>query len=366
MRYIIRKGLVHKYYKREGVKGAYKYYYTKDEYDKEHKQKEQPANAIIPETESDIRSKLKLVDDKLDKLGDEILSKHEGLSFMQRVKVKNENKEYRDLFAISQDLRSKLVDLVEKNKKEKQEATPEKKEDDSYMMRHRPNEDGATADNISIGDIAMPESFYKKPQDFMNMNDVGMKESFNILLKIKNKPNASITIYRATTGNEINNGDWISLSKDYAKEHNRNSLDNKGNIVKIQVKAKDIRFAGDDIREFGYFPNNNMKKSMKYIIHKSAHQDRLLAARQEQADEPVMPFSLEKFIETHNVDVNKIGKLDNPSDPENIIIANMKQEYDNNKKQGMNHFEALKLAFKESGMTKELFNKCKDKIKWKN
>lgn len=36
MKYIIRvqKGLVHKYYKREGTKGNYTYYYTKEEYDK--------------------------------------------------------------------------------------------------------------------------------------------------------------------------------------------------------------------------------------------------------------------------------------------------------------------------------------------
>lgn len=40
MRYIIRKSLVHKYYKREGTKGNYKYYYTKDEYDKAKKETE--------------------------------------------------------------------------------------------------------------------------------------------------------------------------------------------------------------------------------------------------------------------------------------------------------------------------------------
>jgi len=43
MRYFINKAL-HKYYKREGVKGKYIYYYTKDEYDKSHKQAETPIN----------------------------------------------------------------------------------------------------------------------------------------------------------------------------------------------------------------------------------------------------------------------------------------------------------------------------------
>ena len=39
---IVLKSLVHKYYKREGVKGSYKYYYTKEEYDKEHKTESKP------------------------------------------------------------------------------------------------------------------------------------------------------------------------------------------------------------------------------------------------------------------------------------------------------------------------------------
>ena len=50
MKIVIRKSLVHKYYKREGVKGSYKYYYTKEEYDREHKTKNDKINFIkVPE-----------------------------------------------------------------------------------------------------------------------------------------------------------------------------------------------------------------------------------------------------------------------------------------------------------------------------
>lgn len=52
MKYVIRKSLVHKYYKREGVAGNYTYYYTKDEYDKAKKEPElikekSPSNETI-------------------------------------------------------------------------------------------------------------------------------------------------------------------------------------------------------------------------------------------------------------------------------------------------------------------------------
>lgn len=76
----------------------------------------------------------------------------------------------------------------------------------------------------------------------------------------------SIKYYRQSNGdvsNKINPGDWITLSKEYAKLHNEHSLQGKGNIVEMKVKAKDIQFAGDDINEFGYFPNNDTKYSQQ-------------------------------------------------------------------------------------------------------
>ena len=78
-------------------------------------------------------------------------------------------------------------------------------------------------------------------------------KSFEVLKKIKGNPNAEVTIYRATTGDSINDGDWITLSQEYADIHNKHSLQSKGKILKMKVKASEIRFAGDDIREFGYF-----------------------------------------------------------------------------------------------------------------
>ncbi len=126
-------------------------------------------------------------------------------------------------------------------------------------MFHRPDEDGATADDITKGNIAYPKDFYEKPQNYIDMSRIENKESFEALKSIKDNPNKEITIYRATTGESINDGDWITLSKEYAKIHNESNLKGKGKILELKVKADDIRFAGDDINEFEYFPKKNKK-----------------------------------------------------------------------------------------------------------
>ena len=88
------------------------------------------------------------------------------------------------------------------------------------------------------------------------MNEKYSKESMNAIRKVRGNPDAEITIYRATPGNKINIGDWITLSKTYAEQHNQSQFNGKANIIEKKVKAKDVQFAGDDINEFGYFPNN--------------------------------------------------------------------------------------------------------------
>lgn len=145
------------------------------------------------------------------------------------------------------------------------ELTNDKNVEPDYFMSHRPTESGITADNLIDQKVEspMPKDMYEHPEWYFQMNEKYSKESMSVLNKIRNNPDADITIYRATTGNKINPGDWITLSKEYAKLHNEHSLQGKGNIVEMKVKAKDIQFAGDDINEFGYFPNNDTKYSQQ-------------------------------------------------------------------------------------------------------
>jgi hypothetical protein len=53
----------------------------------------------------------------------------------------------------------------------------------------------------------------------------------------------------------INPGDWVTINRNYAKEHGESTLGGKYKIVKQTVRAKDIYTNGDSIHEWGYDPS---------------------------------------------------------------------------------------------------------------
>jgi hypothetical protein len=53
----------------------------------------------------------------------------------------------------------------------------------------------------------------------------------------------------------INAGDWVTLTRDYAKEHGESALRGKYKIISKKVKAKDVFTDANSIHEFGYDPS---------------------------------------------------------------------------------------------------------------
>ncbi len=137
------------------------------------------------------------------------------------------------------------------------ESATGKSSTDTYQMSHRPTQTGATADNITqeVSDMGFPKDFYENPQYYTQISDKASKESLVALLKVRGNPDATVIIYRASPKKELNNGDWVTLSKEYAK---RESQTEKTPVQSFKVKAKDIQFAGDDVNEFGYFPKSQL------------------------------------------------------------------------------------------------------------
>lgn len=165
--------------------------------------------------------------------------------------------------SLGEEIARKIVNTSENTNNEIYLQSDKVKSETDYMMAHRPTETGAYASNITKGtgewESLMPEDVYEHPEWYFDMNQEYSKESFKVLKQIKNNPNAEITIYRATTGNKINKGDWVTLSRKYAEYHNNSQFNGKGNIIELKVKAKDVQYAGDDINEFGYFPQSNIQ-----------------------------------------------------------------------------------------------------------
>lgn len=128
-----------------------------------------------------------------------------------------------------------------------------------YGMSHRPSYEGMPPSYNLLEGETLPRDVYAHPDYSISTGrirsgDKAANESWVALQKIKDKPNAEITVYRAGRENKLNSGDWVTFSKDYAKQ----SLEGTEKVYSFKVKAKDVIFAGDDINEFGYYPKSQL------------------------------------------------------------------------------------------------------------
>ena len=157
---------------------------------------------------------------------------------------------------LGDDLGTKIFENAEKNTKSINfnSTNNDNSNKNDYFMEHRPTETGAFASDITDNGNLIPSDVYEHPEYYFTM-DEAHNETMNALKKVKDNPDGEITIYRATPGDTLNYGDWVTLSKSYAELHNRTQFDGKANILELKVKANDIQYAGDDICEFGYYPN---------------------------------------------------------------------------------------------------------------
>lgn len=142
--------------------------------------------------------------------------------------------------------------------------------DTSYRIAHRPREEGPRLYDLTEGEEGLRPDVYDHPEWYgAELKNKSSRESIAALRMVKGKPDAKVTIYRsAPAGVEILPGDWVSLSKNYAKESGYHPTDRKLDMPvhsKI-VLAREVRFAGDDLNEFGYFPDQafDVKASIAY------------------------------------------------------------------------------------------------------
>ena len=100
----------------------------------------------------------------------------------------------------------------------------------------------------------MPD-FYTRPNIYTTGMPQADEESVAVLRRIKDKPDAMVTIYRAVPKeiNRINPGDWVTLSPSYADSHLLSNLE-EGHVISMKIPAKNLWFDGDSINEFGYDP----------------------------------------------------------------------------------------------------------------
>jgi len=127
----------------------------------------------------------------------------------------------------------------------------------AYMKRGTLPKD---ADNYSSGSKWYDAAYEKREQ----------------LRKMPDEPSNDI--------NAINAGDWVTLTKEYAKDHGESALKGEYKILSKKVKAKEVFTNADSIHEFGYQPQ--VAKPIQAVAPK---QEALNTAQRNAAEYPLAP-----------------------------------------------------------------------------
>lgn len=120
-----------------------------------------------------------------------------------------------------------------------------------YQLAHTAPVDDGYSHPITALTEAFPADVYEHP-DWYGTPDA---ETMQQLGAVRNDPGVELTIYRAVPADhqEINRGDWVTLSRQYAETHAMDlGPDGDGVVVSATVPADMIFTDGNDIAEYGY------------------------------------------------------------------------------------------------------------------
>lgn len=132
-----------------------------------------------------------------------------------------------------------------------------------YQMGHRPNlyvgdsETKFPLSNMEADPDYLPKIYGDNEastvRNLLALGNTGpdAQRSAKIIAQYQNQPDKMVKIFRQAP-KDMNYGDWVGLSKEYADSHIGNSPDNR--LWEREVPASEVMFAGDDINEWGYYP----------------------------------------------------------------------------------------------------------------
>lgn len=141
--------------------------------------------------------------------------------------------------------------------------------DTSFRMSHAaPINDGFNDSADNLRNMFGDDIYSDNALHYFGMGDEYIKadrESLQAINRAKGKPNTMITVYRAmpkdAKGTAIGNGDWVTTSKEYAKEHGNHALNGDYKIATRMVPAKHLFNNGDSIHEWGIDTGQDLLRS---------------------------------------------------------------------------------------------------------
>ena len=140
---------------------------------------------------------------------------------------------------------------------------------DDFRMSHRaPSYDEDGTDKSLIDVANNKDNIRDSLEEQFRMNrDRNREESVaaisQAIQEIEQGKNPTVTIYRAVPKSlkegSVRNGDWVTLSEAYAKQHGRHALNGDYRIMKENVPAANLYWDGNDINEWGYDDKRDYK-----------------------------------------------------------------------------------------------------------
>ena len=138
---------------------------------------------------------------------------------------------------------------------------------DDYKGSHKaPNsENDAPLHELTKNGIYPEDVYSNKAAHYYGHGNIKEdKELFSKIHSLKEKPDALIDIHRAIPrdtprDSKINKGDWVTIHKNYAREHGEGRLKGEFRILSMKVPAKHLFTNGDSAYEWGYHPEEAKK-----------------------------------------------------------------------------------------------------------
>jgi len=128
----------------------------------------------------------------------------------------------------------------------------------NYGIKHRPPdaESGAPLHDVTGGGRIYPDDFYDHPEWYDTGGGKSYWDAVAIVRRYHNRPNHTVVVYRALPRGVLvmNPGDWVALTKGYARQHSKHATDPSQDlsIISARVRARDIHTSGDSLEEWGY------------------------------------------------------------------------------------------------------------------
>jgi hypothetical protein len=136
-----------------------------------------------------------------------------------------------------------------------------------YRMQHRPaGLEGAPLHDVTANGV-LPKDFYQRPHEYPAHHSSD-GEAVSKIFEARGRPDRSVWIYRAVPRGVriIAPGDWVAITKSYARDEGRHPSKPSEDmeVITAKVRAKDIHTSGDSIQEWGYNGSAGVKGTVVF------------------------------------------------------------------------------------------------------